>query len=127
MSSIHTSPIKIKSFQAILIILLVTLSLVAAFILGRLSAAEQPQKANLSIEPAACPVPDVESSGAAITSNPVKSSVQGAFLASRNGTKFYPADCSYADRIGDANRVWFATEAEATAAGYERSAQCLDE
>lgn len=48
----------------------------------------------------------------------------GAFLASKNGTKYYPKDCGGASRIKEENRVWFAIEDEAKAAGYERASGC---
>ena len=46
------------------------------------------------------------------------------FVASKNGTKYYPAGCSATNRIKEANRVWFATAKEAEAQGYEASARC---
>lgn len=48
----------------------------------------------------------------------------GAFVASKNGTKYYLATCSGAKRITDANKVWFATAAAASAAGYAPAANC---
>lgn len=48
----------------------------------------------------------------------------GAFLASKNGTKYYPAGCSAANRIKEGNRVWFKTEADAQARGLTRSTSC---
>jgi hypothetical protein len=52
------------------------------------------------------------------------STVQGAFLASKSGTKYYPAWCKSASRIKDANRVWFQSEEEAQKAGYTRAGTC---
>lgn len=49
---------------------------------------------------------------------------RGVFVASKNGTKYYPSDCSGADRIKPENTVWFATEADAQKAGYERTVTC---
>lgn len=48
----------------------------------------------------------------------------GAFVASKNGTKFYPANCSSAKRIKDANKVFFATAADAENEGYSRASGC---
>lgn len=45
-------------------------------------------------------------------------------VASKNGTKYYLPSCSGADRIADANKVWFASPAAATAAGYSPAANC---
>jgi hypothetical protein len=51
---------------------------------------------------------------------------QARFLASINGTKYYPvgADCKAANRIKEENRIWFASEKEAREMGYTPSAQC---
>lgn len=48
----------------------------------------------------------------------------GAFVASKNGTKYYPADCSAVSRIKEENRVWFASEADAKLQGYTRTTTC---
>ena len=45
-------------------------------------------------------------------------------VASKNGTKYYPPDCAGADRISDANKVWFISGAAAMKAGYEPAANC---
>ena len=46
------------------------------------------------------------------------------FVASKNGTKYYPADCGGAKRISEANKIWFATVEEAKVAGYSAAANC---
>lgn len=48
----------------------------------------------------------------------------GLFVASKNGTKYYPKGCKSADRIKPENQVWFATGEEAESRGYELSDQC---
>ncbi len=48
----------------------------------------------------------------------------GAFVASRSGTKYHDVRCSSAGRIAEANRVYFATEAAARAAGYTPASTC---
>jgi hypothetical protein len=48
----------------------------------------------------------------------------GAYVASKNGKKYYPIDCAGAKRIKDENKVFFATPAAATAAGYSLGAGC---
>lgn len=45
-------------------------------------------------------------------------------VASKNGTKFYLPNCAGADRISDANKVWFASATAAIKAGYTPSANC---
>jgi hypothetical protein len=43
------------------------------------------------------------------------------FVASKNGTKYYPSKCSAANRINPENKVYFETEAEAQAQGLSRT------
>jgi hypothetical protein len=45
-------------------------------------------------------------------------------VASRGGTKYYLPWCAGADRITDANKVWFASPEAAAASGYEPAANC---
>jgi hypothetical protein len=46
------------------------------------------------------------------------------FVASKTGTKYYPAGCSGINRIKEENRVYFNTEQEAINKGYERTSTC---
>lgn len=48
----------------------------------------------------------------------------GEFVASKQGKKYFPADCGSAKTIKEENKVFFGSEAEAVAAGYERSLTC---
>jgi len=48
----------------------------------------------------------------------------GKFMASKNGTKYYLPACAGADRISDANKVWFPSKIEAQRAGYTPAANC---
>jgi hypothetical protein len=48
----------------------------------------------------------------------------GSYIASKNGTKYYPPGCAGAKRIQDANRVYFINKAEAESAGYSLAATC---
>jgi len=43
---------------------------------------------------------------------------QGQFVASRGGTKYHWPWCSYGEKIKEANKIWFNSEAEAQTAGY---------
>lgn len=45
-------------------------------------------------------------------------------VASQSGTKYYYPWCAGADRISDANKVWFASAEAAQAHGYESAANC---
>lgn len=46
------------------------------------------------------------------------------FVASKTGTKYYPAGCGGIDRIKPDNRVYFATEKDAQDKGYTRTDTC---
>ena len=48
----------------------------------------------------------------------------GQIVASKNGTKYYLPGCAGANRISDANKVWFASVALAVKAGYSPAANC---
>lgn len=48
----------------------------------------------------------------------------GEVVASKSGTKYYFPWCGTAKRIKEENKVWFASRAEAEAAGYEPAANC---
>lgn len=45
-------------------------------------------------------------------------------IASKNGSKYYPADCPAAARIKAENRIQFNSAKEAEGAGYTASAMC---
>lgn len=126
MTSIHNNPKKIKLLQVFLLVVLMALGIIAAFVLGRLSALQNSPKTVLSIQKAACPIPaEIAGKQADMGLETImENNALGSFVASKNGTKFYPADCSYADRILDANKIWFDTEDDAIAAGYAASSQC---
>ncbi len=49
---------------------------------------------------------------------------QGAYVASKKGAKYHLPWCSGAQRIIEANKIWFATKMEAEKAGYTPAANC---
>ncbi|MEK7060494.1 MAG: hypothetical protein AAB936_00690 [Patescibacteria group bacterium] len=49
---------------------------------------------------------------------------EGRFVASKSGTKYYLPTCAGAERISDANKVWFVSASVANAAGYSPAANC---
>ncbi len=51
--------------------------------------------------------------------------ILGAYVASKNGSKYYPPSCNGASRINEANKVWFTSEVEAQKAGYTRASGCI--
>jgi hypothetical protein len=46
------------------------------------------------------------------------------YVASRNSDKYHLPWCSGAKRIGEANKIYFSSKAEAEAAGYQPAANC---
>lgn len=46
------------------------------------------------------------------------------FVASKNGSKYYPIDCKSAESIKEENRVFFGTAEEAEASGKTKSTKC---
>ena len=54
----------------------------------------------------------------------VATSTTGKVVASKNGTKYYLPGCTGADRISEANKVWFSSDAAAIKAGYTLAANC---
>ena len=54
----------------------------------------------------------------------VATSTTGKVVASKNGTKYYLPGCTGADRISEANKMWFSSDAAAIKAGYTLAANC---
>lgn len=46
------------------------------------------------------------------------------YVASKNGSKYYPIDCKIANRINEENMIYFSTQNEAIMSGYELSKTC---
>ncbi len=67
------------------------------------------------VAPASIPVSSIIAPSAPAT---------GEYMASKNGTKYYLPTCSGAKRIKPENVVWFATKADAEAAGLGPAANC---
>ena len=51
-------------------------------------------------------------------------STQGNFVASQSGSSYHRPDCPGAKQIKEENKIWFATEAAARAAGYKPAGNC---
>jgi len=49
---------------------------------------------------------------------------QGGYVASKNSDKYHLPWCSGAQRISEANKVWFSTKEEAEKAGYTPAGNC---
>lgn len=72
------------------------------------------------VPPAAAPA----AAGAAGSAAGSAAVVEGRFVASKNGTRYYLPACSGATRISEKNKVWFASAAAAEARGYTPAANC---
>lgn len=79
----------------------------ASFGLGLLAGREAGQGSETALEAPLC-----------------SASSTGAIVASKGGTKYYLPWCAGADRITEANRVWFASPRAAEKAGYAPAANC---
>jgi hypothetical protein len=68
--------------------------------------------------------PEGENAIGAAAAAPQSATTSDSVVASKNGTKYYPPDCSGASRISVANKISFASPAAAIAAGYSLAANC---
>lgn len=99
------------NIKIILIILIIVLSNLGSFGLGRLSTSSNYQNDEVEII-----VPEL--------SNLEIDESKFSFVASKNGTKYYPINCKSASRIKEGNKVYFTDEQEAKDSGLERSSTC---
>lgn len=72
---------------------------------------------------AAMPIDDVLETQA-ISTDSTGSPQAGQVVASKSGTKYYLPGCAGADRISDANKVWFVSAEAARNAGYSPASNC---
>lgn len=127
--SIQAMGEKIKGFwdkegRDILLIAIVVLTGVGGYCIGIYSK---------TTEPSASPIL-VKIEGSALTAGAPRvlgqSTSEGSlasssgFVASRNGTKYYPLGCGSVSRINEENKVFFQSEEEAQNAGYTRTTSC---
>ncbi len=117
-----------KAPKDVLLVAILILASSASFGLGFSAgrdAAGQGQGSTLRIEvPAQGAVAAAAGADAAQPSPEATAGKAGAIVASKNGSKYYLPSCSGANRISDANKVWFASPAAAAAAGYAPAANC---
>lgn len=124
--SIHDLNQKIKSllstddFKDIVILLTIVIVGVGSFFLGRLSIIKHSNETVNSTTNHE----DKISLGTTIKALPESIVPNHAFVASRNGTKYYPKGCSGINRIKEENRIYFETEEEAQGAGRTRTTTC---
>lgn len=141
--SIHDFKEKIKDFvgsekgKDFFVVGIIVLASIFSFGLGRLSISENSDRVSVEYDPSllTASVGSLkgvsgtngsnsvgDSMGSNITSNTSKS--QGAFFASKKGTKYYPVDCGAGQTLLETNKIFFSTSAEAEKAGYSLSTAC---
>ncbi len=105
--------------------LLLIMSVLASFFLGRASVLPPPEEArnSITITPAKRAVDMSTSQLEPLDVSPT-SHTSGPFVASRSGTKYHRTDCPGASQIKPENQVYFVTAAAAAAAGYTPAANC---
>jgi len=103
--------------KTLIYIVILVLSVTAAFGLGRLSKINQ-NKTPVTIE-------YEEMFGSVSGQGEVAGeAVQGQYVGSKNGTKYHLPWCSGAQRINEENKVWFISKADAEAKGYGPAGNC---
>ncbi len=65
-----------------------------------------------------------ESPATPLNVSPPVASTTGVYVASKSGNKYYLPGCPGVANIKDSNKVWFATAAQAQAAGYTKATNC---
>lgn len=113
---------KIKGFlgsRELFPVLLLLLVGIASFGLGRL--AERASSPASGMEAAVAGAGEVVEAG---TLGEANLPPAAGYVASRHGEKYHLPWCAGAGHIASENEVWFATEEEARAAGYEPAANC---
>lgn len=132
---------KIKGFmdsekgRIIAFILIVILTGVSSFLLGRMSnSLKNKDNTCVNIENSNNNIITQSKSNKSIYNSSLgKASVidsvstsnqTGSYVASRRGKRFYPVDCSAAASIVSKNRVYFNTSEEAIQKGYTASPSC---
>lgn len=106
----------------VLVVIACVLAVSLAFGLGVIAGKEMVQDTPgiQFLERATSTTPMTLQAGAAAATLPEG----GEVVASKTGTKYYFPWCGTAKRIKEENKVWFASRAEAEAAGYEPAANC---
>ena len=133
---------KLKSLLAddtLYIAFLLILVGIGSFGLGRLSMSESRQKTmetapNVQLLASSSIItPKISTSstdgsvnGAVVVtaSETPRPAVDGPYVASKSGSKYYLITCAGVKRIKDANKVFFTTKQEAVAAGYTPATGC---
>ncbi len=99
---------------------------VTAFFLGRYSIPERPASSPALALEAVAALPVASTTAATTTTSlpPPLTEATAMYVGSKSGTKYHLMSCASGKRIKPENRIYFATGAEAEAAGYTPSANC---
>jgi hypothetical protein len=106
-----------NNYYDVAIIAIIVFVGIGAFGLGRLSVRSNAEK-DVDLVQIIGSVERIDESMAK------ESQETGNYVASRNGTKYYPSGCASANRISDENKVYFDTKEEAINSGYSASSTC---
>lgn len=124
----NTTPVRDRGwYKPILLVLGLVLFGTLCFGLGRLSRIEE-NKPDLVVEQTSPTFAEASSGKQTNTKylapSTSGSSSRGAYVASKNGTKYYLPNCPGVSRINEANKVWFQTKVQAEARGLTPAANC---
>ncbi len=126
---------KLKSFitfEPVFVSLLLCLVAILAFYLGRISVNTASSDKGVTLV-ATTSLIRSNSQAATITNSDTgvtpavdatANTSQGAFVASKSGTKYHLTTCPGAKQIKPDNKIYFATRDEAEAAGYSKASNC---
>lgn len=102
-----------KAPRDILVLAILILASLLSFGLGYLTGLDAP-----------VPISSGALSQPTDTLNVQSISAEGRVVASKSGTKYYLPSCAGANRISDANKVWFTSAEAAEVAGYAPASNC---
>lgn len=102
---------------------------IIAFLLGQASVVSVvPKQAIVSPQIATVRTVELQAPQTSLSpsssSQSTEQSTTGQFVASKSGTKYHALTCPGAKQIKPENKVFFASAAEAEAAGYSKAANC---
>jgi len=104
----------IKSFlekEDIFLIILIIFVSISSFGLGRLSKIDENSQT-------------IQIKKEILIDKSKNNQIEGEYLASKNGSKFYLPWCSGAEKISEKNKIWFKTKEEALNRGYLPAKNC---
>lgn len=114
--------------EDLLLVVVITLVGVISFGLGRLSAV-LPRKTPLELHENTIKGPVRPYSGVSLEATAAvplgQSDPLGQYVASKNGTKYHLVTCPGTKQIKEENKIWFQSQKEARAAGFQPASNCI--